>query len=355
MLSPDRRLPHVDALKALAAQAIVLHHLVSYGPIARAAHMLLPTLADLLQDYGRLAVQVFLVVGGYLSARSLWPGGSSTAEALPGLLWQRYLRLTLPFMAAVGLALGASLLVAPWLPELVPASVSLKQLLAHGLLLHGLLGQESLTAGAWYVAIDFQLFAMLAGLLALARRLPQRWRPLRQPAGLALVAGGVLASAWVFNRDTGLDHLGLYFFAAYGLGALVHALGRTRHGRWLGAALALALLAALAADFRSRLALALATAALLALAQARPWRPAPALAARLSDWSRHSYALFLLHFPVLLLANGLVAAHVSEDAIGLTGFALLATWLCANRLAPPFHRWVELPATRLDARQTGRA
>ncbi|MBM2962222.1 hypothetical protein JRC13_29780, partial [Escherichia coli] len=32
-----------------------------------------------------------------------------------------------------------------------------------------------------------------------------------------------------------------------------------------------------------------------------------------------------------------------------TGLALLlAPWLLANRLARPFHRWVEAPAARLD-------
>lgn len=77
MSTPPRRLPHVDVLKALAAQVIVLHHLVSYGPIARAAHALLPQLAGALQQYGRMAVQVFLVVAGYLSARGLSPRGGA--------------------------------------------------------------------------------------------------------------------------------------------------------------------------------------------------------------------------------------------------------------------------------------
>ena len=57
------------------------------------------------------------------------------------------------------------------------------------------------------------------------------------------------------------------------------------------------------------------------------------------------------HFPVLLVANALVAAVAGPDAIGLAAFALLSTWWLANRLAGPFHRWVELPAARLDPRR----
>lgn len=60
-MPPSRRLPHIDVLKALAAQVIVLHHLASYGPIAKAAQAGLPLLAGLMHQYGRMAVQVFLV------------------------------------------------------------------------------------------------------------------------------------------------------------------------------------------------------------------------------------------------------------------------------------------------------
>lgn len=347
-MTPARRLPHIDALKALAAQAIVLHHLLSYGPIARAAHAALPTLAGLLHQHGRLAVQIFLVIGGYLSARGLAPRAGGLNAPLPQLLWRRYLRLALPFIAAVALVLVASALVEPWLPDLVPASVSATQLLAHALLLQDLLGHESLTAGAWYVAIDFQLFALLALLLALSGRLPPRWR---RSGSLALVALLVLASAWGFNRFAELDHLAIYFFAAYGLGALVHWLGQWRHGRWTLPLLLALLTASLVFEYRSRLALAVATAVLLALAHRHPWQPGEALAERLNRLGRESYALFLLHFPVLLVANALVAAVAGPDAIGLAAFALLSTWWLANRLAGPFHRWVELPAARLDPRR----
>lgn len=349
-MSFARRLPHIDALKALAAQAIVLHHLLSYGPIARAAHAALPTLAGLLHQHGRLAVQVFLVIGGYLSARGLAPRAGALTAPLPQLLWRRYLRLALPFMAAVGLVLVVSAAVEPWLPDLVPESVSGTQLLAHALLLHGLLGHESLTAGAWYVAIDFQLFALLALMLAGAHRLPVRWR---RQAGLAGVAALVLASAWCFNRIAELDHLAVYFFAAYGLGALVHWLGQWRHGRFTLPLLLALLVAALVVDFRSRLALAVATAALLALAQTHPWQPGEALAERLNRLGRESYALFLLHFPVLLAANALIAAIAGPDAVGLAAVALLASWWLSNRIAGPFHRWVEAPAARFDPMRSG--
>lgn len=345
----SRRLPHVDALKALAAQAIVLHHLLSYGPIARAAHDALPDLAAIAHEYGRLAVQVFLVVGGYLSARGLSPRGQALQADVPALLWRRYLRLVLPFLAALALTLAVSAAIAPWWPELVPAQVSAGQLLAHALLLHDLAGYEALTVGAWYVAIDLQLFALLVGLLWLARR---GWpHPLRRVVGPLAVAALVLASAFVFNLDADLDAWGLYFFAAYGLGALVHWLGPWRYRRAGLVLLTAAVVAALALDWRSRLALALVTALALAWAQTRHADDRPVvtarLAARVARWAEPSYALFLTHFPVLLLTNALLAQW--DDAPALAGVALLlGTWWLANGLARPFHRWVEVPAARWD-------
>lgn len=344
-MSSPSRLPHVDALKALAAQVIVLHHLVSYGPIADAAHEALPLLAGALHEYGRMAVQVFLVVGGYLSARALSPRGGALQARLPELLWRRYLRLTLPFLAALALTLGACLLAAPSWPELVPADISAGQLLAHALLLHDVLGFEALTVGAWYVAIDLQLFACLAGLLWLARHAGSL------VAGPLLVAALALASAFVFNRDTALDAWAPYFFAAYGLGALVHWLGLLQYRRAGFALLAIAFGAALALDWRDRLALALAAALWLAWAEARQAQGRPLLPAHwapaLAAWARPSYALFLLHVPVLLLANTLLA-NVDDASVEMGLLLLVVAWALANWLSLPFHRWVEVPAARVN-------
>lgn len=61
----------VDLLKAAACQFIVLHHLCFYGPMADHARPLAPALIDWLADPARMAVQVFLVVAGFLAAQSL--------------------------------------------------------------------------------------------------------------------------------------------------------------------------------------------------------------------------------------------------------------------------------------------
>ncbi len=342
------RLFPLDALRALAAQLIVLHHLSVYGPIAEAMHALFPLLTGWFYDYGRMAVQVFLVLGGYLSARALSAQEAHLHRSAPALLAQRYWRLVPPFMAAVMLTLGASWLVEPLLPELVPPQVQLMQVIAHALLLHDLLQVDALTVGAWYVAIDFQLFALLLLVMWGVRRLPLS-RASRQRLAPAIVGLLCAASLLQFNRMAALDAYGIYFFGAYGLGALLFwSQSWSGRGRLaMGALFSAVLLAALWIQFRERVVVAALTAAIVA-----GWRHGGGPAwfqARLQGLARHAYALFLVHFPVCLLVNALVEHRAESPAPMLdvlAPLALIVAWGLSNVAAVPFHRWIEAPLMR---------
>ncbi len=342
------RQTHIDALKLIGSQLIVLHHLSAYGPVADAVSQAAPGLMRWLYDYARMAVQVFLVLGGYLAVQSLMPTGRASTASPGRTLLRRYLRLALPFMAAMLLAVACAALARQWLSaDFMPAAPSWGQALAHALLLHGVLGVDALSAGVWYVAIDFQLFALLALLLWLG------YRSGRAIVARALVLGLMTASLFLFNRDAGLDNWAIYFFGAYGLGAAAHWAARSqRPAPWLGL-LALLTLLALALDFRTRIALALAVALLLGGCQ---WRGITG--ARLPAWvarpvqalGQASYALFLIHFPLLLLGNALFAR------LGLAGpvagsAMLLAIWGFSVLLSLWFERRVEAPLSRLGYRR----
>jgi len=209
----------INLLKAGAAQLIVLHHLAFYGPMVDQARPLMPALIDWLDAYGRIAVQVFLVVGGFLAAKSLSPQAHPTIAHPGATIWRRYIRLSLPFMAAMLLAIGASAVARGWMThDSISAPPTLSQLSAHFLLMHDVLGYEALSAGAWYVAIDFQLYALTTLLLWGAGR----FAGLRHQAWLVpvLVALCVGMSLFYFNRDAAWDVWAPYFFGSYGLGML---------------------------------------------------------------------------------------------------------------------------------------
>ena len=336
------RLALIDALKAVASQLIVLHHLSAYGPVAEAAGEAAPGLMAWLYDYARIAVQVFLVVGGFLAARALAPLAEPAFSDPLGLIRRRYQRLAIPYLAALALAVLGAALARRWMvDDAIPAPPGFFQGLAHAFLLQGLLGYDSLSAGVWYVAIDFQLFALMVLVLWAGRHGSTR---LGLPA-IALVLVLALASLFGFNRDAAWDNWAIYFFGSYGLGAAAWwASARGRLAAWLGVMATIAI-AALVVDFRLRIAVALAVALALGFARRGGWLETWPRARVLGFLGRISYSVFLVHFPICLLANALFVRSggtSSEAAMA----ALILTWGASILAGTAFHRWVESPASR---------
>ena len=325
----------VDAFKAIASQLIVLHHLSVYGPLAAMARDLLPNLMEWLFGYGRIAVQVFLVAGGFLAARGLSNNAEALDKAPLALIWKRYQRLVVPFLAAIGFAIVCSAIAGNWMDdEAIPGRATLGQWLAHATLLHGLLGSDSLSAGVWYVAIDFQLFVLLV-LLLWAGKLHRSLAPL-------LVVATAAASLFWFNRDASWDNWAIYFFGSYGMGvAAWWASDKRRLPVWLGLIVAV-VVAALVVEFRLRIAVALATALALGLGRRsgllERWPDSESIA----FLAKISYSLFLVHFPIYLVVNATFTV-LGIDSAPAAIFGMVLTWSLSVLMATLFHRWVESP------------
>jgi peptidoglycan/LPS O-acetylase OafA/YrhL len=349
------RLPFIDLLKAVGAQLIVLHHLAFYGPMSDWTHRLAPELVTWFSQDARMAVQVFLVVAGFLAARSLAPDGALRTVSPARQVRQRYVRTALPYIAALLVAMVCTEAARLWMAQhdSLPAPPGLWQFVAHALLVHTLFGMDSLSAGVWYVAIDFQLYAVLLGLLWLARRAAGRDAQVPGPWVQTLVALVVVASLFHFNRDAGWDSWALYFFGAYGLGALTY--WSTRHdaawqsGRWVMAALVAMTLVALAIDFRERIALALTVSVALACAQRQGWLFTWPRSHVVAYLSRISYAVFLLNFPIALVVNALFTRYGSADPVVQT-VGVLVAWLACNVAGALFHHGVEQRLGRVGRR-----
>jgi peptidoglycan/LPS O-acetylase OafA/YrhL len=348
------RYPLIDVLKVLAAQLIVLHHFALYGPVSEALHAAWPAVMGALYEHGRIAVQVFFVVGGYLAARGLSaPTGAWRTPSVA--IFKRYTRLLVPYMFALCLVVLCMALARPWLSaDLAAPFPGWGQWLAHLAMAQSMLGMESVSAGVWYVAMDFQLFALLTLLLWLCGGGHTR----RAQTGVALLC---MASLLVFNRQTELDAWAVYFFGAYGLGALAwwaaRRSGQTslattppQHARVLFVWTVAFGLIALVIDFRQRVALAIGVAVTLMLwgSAAAHWLQHHRKTSTLIETlSLQSYALFLVHFPVLLLINaaftrfGFTAEASSASSALCWGIAGWAASLLAANL---FYRWIESPA-----------
>jgi peptidoglycan/LPS O-acetylase OafA/YrhL len=322
------RLPFMDFLRALASQLIVLHHLAFYGPLSDRAAPMAPALFGWLSEYARMAVQIFFVLGGFFAARTLSRAQNLDASSVARLLLNRYRRVGVPYAVTLIVAIGANALAAQWMShDAISAPPQFDQLVAHALFLQDILGYPALTAGIWYLAIDFQLFLLFLAFVwigqGLQRRCATSVRVDFMKATLLLLAPVALSSLCWFNRHAVYDIWAVYFMGAYFLGILLHeVLDGRLEWRWAALYLSITVAAALL-DLRPRLLVAAGTALAIFVA---------ARTGVLERWPRSrivgyggriSLSLFLIHFPVLLVVNAWASTRVTSAA-GSAAMLLLA-------------------------------
>ena len=343
----------LDLFKALACLIIILHHLSAYSPMFDRVMLLAPDPLAMLYNHGRLAVQAFLVVGGYLSAGQWLKMVEPNAVGLPpgflpwALIRKRFLRLSIPLMAALALTVLVTACVRPWYPHSsLSAAPGIWSLLVHVAMLQDLWGVPALSAGIWYVAIDFQLY-LIALLSVMVAAGLQAWQPRVKLRG-AMVSLWVVLTAlsldW-WNRQVNMDVQGLYFFGSYGLGMLACRVRMSRLTVKGWAVMFVLGLMGLWLEPRLRMGLAWAMALFLAV-----W-PASEPAVQLqSAWRRavqtvaqQSYSIFLIHFVVILLVSAIWFHAAWQDPwVNLAGLCLtVALSLWAGSL---LYRTVESPA-----------
>jgi peptidoglycan/LPS O-acetylase OafA/YrhL len=342
------RLPMIDALKVVASQAIVLHHLAFYGPMCDAVHPYAPALVDGLAEHGRLAVQVFLVVGGFLAARSLAPHGSGLAIRPVAAVARRWARLAGPYVVTIGIAVAAAAVARAIAnhPD-APQPPTPRQLLANIAMLQDLVGEPAVSAGLWYVAIDLQVYAFTTGIVWACGRLGA--------AGAlpAVIVAAAAVSLLGFNRDARWDATGFYFFGSYALGLLAAWSGPGRLGRLAPFAIAALGGIALLVEFRTRVAVSTATALWLAWTVPRGshggWPASPLI----GYLARISYAVFLIQFPVCLVIEAAAARWFRDDPLA-SAAGLAVAWAASVGAGAALHRWVDTPlAAAVERRRMG--
>ncbi|MCQ8895747.1 acyltransferase [Limnobacter humi] len=345
------RNPLVDCLKAVASQIIVLHHLVLYSPMAKELQPLWPGLFAVLGDQARYVVQVFLVIGGYLAAQSMWkllaqPQASELTTATK-LIWQRYIRLAKPYWVAIAAAaaLAAGLSWFDAFPDLVEPP-TLAQIFSHIFMVHDIVGVHALSAGVWYVAIDFQLYALLVLMVWFSRNLNGTallaWlEPAR--VWMLLALGLTVCSLFWWNTNPKLDEWGIYFFGAYGLGILSFWAVKKHRRAPVMALVACMVLAALWFNWRERLILTGITALLLMGSDLiRPWVEKVHSRA-IQTLGDISYSVFLIHYPLLMLTSGVVV-WLGYDNLGFHVAAFVGTWLLSIAAGAVMHHTIERSA-----------
>ena len=343
----------IDFFKVFAALLIILHHLSSYGQIAEDARRVLPGLMTWLFEYGRYAVQIFLVMAGYLAAQSLsrYANAKFSTTVLLRVIFNRYLRLFGPYSVALLLTILCAYIARFWVAdEFVGESETLGQFLAHLFFIQGILGLDSISAGAWYIAIDWQLYTVLAILL------------ISFPNYQAVIwVIGILAisSLLFFNRSGAYEAYFIYFIGSYGLGVLAYlakCFNNISINRLAKFALLLIGLIILMSSFqqlwlRNILAWVVALALWLWGDKTYPLASRDQhLSLKVISWgSPRSYCAFLIHFAFILLANTIyIASNLHQHESGVLAISMmLSVVLFSTAAANYLYRWVELPPMKL--------
>ena len=318
--------------------------------MAEDARQFLPGVMTWLFEYGRYAVQIFLVMGGYLAAQSLTRTRDirNPRTALK-LIFNRYLRLFAPYVVALLITILCAWVARFWVQdEFVGESETLGQFLAHLFFLQGILGLDSISAGAWYVAIDWQLYAVLAIMFGMF----PGFRSLIWVSTILIVA-----SLLYFNRLSDYENYFIYFIGSYGLGVLAQLAKNdadpavNRLARILIIIIGLVILVSSFDHLWIRNILAYFVAIALIVWGGRAYKDEKHakmhnLVFSILWGSRRSYCAFLLHFSFILLANTLYIAwgmdqrHDGAMALAMMFLALVASWVAANYL----YRLVEVPS-----------
>jgi peptidoglycan/LPS O-acetylase OafA/YrhL len=174
----------VDALRGLAAFAVVLYHV--NAAFSRAPQPWMPAaLQDVLRQ-GHFGVDVFFVLSGFVIAFSVRQG-RWTPGYLARFALRRSIRLDPPYWAAIALESGLIIVGALLIPSLSAPVPTLPQVASHLFYAQGFLGYDNIIPIFWTLCYEFQFYLTFVALLV-------AWATLRRRVG-ERTANGVTAAA----------------------------------------------------------------------------------------------------------------------------------------------------------------
>jgi len=344
------RFEFVDALRGIAALAVVLPH--SVGLFSYPHPSWLTQLFLWLAEYGGASVEVFFVVSGFAIAYSL-RNAATDGFNLGRFMLRRAVRLDPPYW--VGLLLcglvAAIRARATHQPIVLPP---LGKVVAHLLYLQDILGLGQFNVVFWTLCLEFQLYLVFAVMLRSVAPLGAARRE---------SSSGFLAHA---------DKFGWLMVIAFFLSlVLSHTVWPMRPG-WFVPSFYLFLSGALAAwKILGRISDRLFQLCLLTMGLALLAKPEWArvvgfltaivlfvairrdglhrwLAARVAQWlGRISYSIYLVHAPLAVVFLGLRTRIAADSKLGSL-LCLAALYSSTIALASLLHRVVEVPCLRLS-------
>lgn len=345
---PRPRYLFIDALRGLAALAVVGFHAREGGHLAGLDLYLGPVVRGVLQR-GDAGVTVFFVISGFVIAASM-AHAHVTAGYVGCFLARRSVRLDPAYWASLALTVGFGFLSVRFVPGKTYVPPTWGEVLVHLTYLTDLLGVRQISAVYWTLCYEIQFYATFALLLLAVTRLREHLGPERALTAVLLPAV-LLSDLWLVDLAPFQVH-GLFVdrWHLFLTGVLLWRAVVLRGAHAVAAGLQVALVGAVGlvrADVQ--LHVAAATGALVL---------AVGLAGRLETWlswrglqglGAISYSLYLTHNAVtgalFRVGYRLTGRSPAWEAV----WFVLGVAACIG-FAWGFHRLIEAPSLALSKR-----
>jgi len=358
------RFVFVDGLRGLAALTIVVFHIWCYEPAPYPAFEDSHWIVNLAFRRMRVAVQVLLVISGFVVAYTLRKTWVSPREIF-WFLGRRIVRLIPPYWVTIGVIILVDILCQRiWnLTSPFDGPLSLRRVSAHLTLMQDVLGHEALSAGIWTICIEMQFYVVAVLAWGVAQRIaprPVTNEPRPSVWGLlAVFVPAAFASLFYWRPDEATSPYVIHFLWMFFLGMVTWwTLDRT-----VPTFIFVAIIAVGVVELRFSFeelrfqnewwiynTVALTTAVAI-FAAGRLNRMQVWLNWRwLQYLGRISYSPYLIHFPVCHLIMSAGWKWFNETPSPVQADAILLASLLASILAAHFvYMFVETPANRWAA------
>ena len=160
----------LDALRGIAALAVVVHHGLE-GKHVDGLTSILPGWIVAAVESGGLGVGIFFAISGFVIAHSVY-ADRVTLPFAGRFMLRRSIRLDPPYWLAIALVLASATLSAMVLPGKAALEVSGSQLLAHLVYLQEMLGHPHLNIVFWTLCLEVQFYLTYVILLWISRNDP---------------------------------------------------------------------------------------------------------------------------------------------------------------------------------------
>lgn len=335
----------IDALRGVAAMAVVCHHLIPAPALAVALSQIVPHAVFRLAGFGGYGVQIFFVLSGFVITHSLF-GVKMTWKSFGNFAFRRQLRLDPPYLCVLMLTLLA------YAFHMVSPVVSLNEIFkwqtvaANVTYLQGLLQAPQIVLVAWSLCIEIQFYVFFALLLSL----DQRFNKTNRPGAFAQVTVLTFGIASLFIRPEPLSpYLSSYWFY---FAAGIYAYWTFRRVTSLRVLPALFVIAFIVATWRfasGAMFAGLATGALIWIAAKKDglltWLNIPFI----QYIGRISYSLYLVHCLVGFAIFNLAHTLTGDNPVAALMWVMVA--IMTSILAGHFLQlFVEEPSMQLARR-----